>query len=138
MHAGQQRVFSHFLALCAGISMLITNLNILKSCRNVLKSGVALYLPLKRKHELTLLLHRWGKSLNEIRQEIKEAEDLRLKKWSKDHERRLQEEEAATKTPPEASTNRPTPAQRKIGRKDSSPVKVTETSFLPEPILIIP
>ena len=73
-------------------------------------------------------LCRLGKSLNEIRQEIKEADRLRLKEWSEEQEKRLQAEEAATasakETTSRAPTGRPTPALKKTIRKDNSPVKV--------------
>ncbi|KAF9654262.1 ATP11-domain-containing protein [Thelephora ganbajun] len=68
-----------------------------------------------------------GKSLNEIRQEIKEAERFRLKQWSEERGKKLQEEEAAAasaqQTSSGASTSGPTPAPRKTSRKDNSPVK---------------
>ena len=77
------------------------------------------------------LFCRSGKSLNEMRQEIKEAERLRLKKWSEEQEKRLREEEAtatSTKgTSSETSTSQPTPVQRKTSRKDNSPVKVLKS-----------
>ena len=66
--------------------------------------------------------------MNEVRQEIKEAERLRLKQWSEEREKKLREEEtaaaAAQDTSSGTSTNRPTIAPRKISRKDNSPVKV--------------
>ena len=73
-------------------------------------------------------LCRLRKSLNEIRQEIKEADRLRLKEWSEDQEKRSQAEETAAasarKTASGAPTGRPTPALKKTIRKDNSPVKV--------------
>ena len=74
--------------------MSIADLNILKRHRNALKSEVALSLPFKHRHVLISPLNRLGKSLNEMRQEIKEAERLRLKKWSEEREKRSQEEGA--------------------------------------------
>lgn len=120
--------------------MLITNLNTLQSYKNALKSEVALPLELWHKRVLISPLLRLGKSLNEIRQEIKEAETLRLKKWSEEREKKLQEEEAvataAEGTSSGASTSRPTPIQKKINRKDNSPVKVAEMPASLESMLI--
>lgn len=118
------------------------NLNILKNYRNALKSEVALPLQVKHKRVLILPSRRLGKSLNEMRQEVKEAERLRLKKWSEEREKRLAEEEetesvAAQETSSGAPTSRPAPAQRKTSRKDNSPVKVTGISSSQEPVLII-
>ena len=63
-----------------------------------------------------------------MRQEIRETERLRLKQWSEERGKKLQEEEAAAAsgqdTSSGASTSRPTPASRKTDRKDNSPVKV--------------
>jgi len=74
------------------------------------------------------LFCRLGKSLHEIRQEIREAERVRLKQWSEEREKKLQEEEAAAASTQEtssgASTSRRTPAPRKTSREDNSPVKV--------------
>ena len=82
-----------------------------------------------------------GKSLNEIRQEVKDAERTRLKQWSEERERKLQEEEAAAasaqETPSRASTTRPTPAPRKINRKDNSPVKVRELVLTRPPLTVL-
>jgi hypothetical protein len=77
------------------------------------------------------LFCRSGKSLNEVREEIKEAERLRLKKWSEGWEKRSREDEgtaASTKeTFPKTSSSHPTLTQRKTSRKDNSPVKVTKS-----------
>ena len=73
-------------------------------------------------------LCRLGKSLNEIRQEIKEADRLRLKEWSEEQEKRSQAEETAAASAEEttsgAPTGRPAPALKKAIRRDNSPVKV--------------
>lgn len=75
---------------------------------------------------------RLGKSLSEIRQEIKDAENLRLKKWSEEREQKLQGEEtevaSAKQTPPGDLGIRPATTQKKTGRKDNSPVKVRTVS----------
>ena len=117
------------------------NLNIRENYRNVLKSEVALPLQVKLRHVLILPSRRLGKSLKEMRQEVKEAERLRLKKWSEERENRLQEEVtasvAAQETPSGVPTSRPAPTQRKTSRKDNSPVKVTVVSPSPKPVLII-
>jgi hypothetical protein len=142
VHTGQQRAFSHFLVLCADISMSITKLNTLKSYRNALKSEVTLLLQPEREHALMSPLRRLGKSLNEIRQEVKEVESLRLKKWSEERKTRLQEEKAAAvaagETQSGVSTSLPTPTQRKTNRNDNPPVKVAENSSPPKQFLILP
>jgi len=83
--------------------------------------------PNSRAH-VNLPFRRLGKSLNEIRQEIKEAESLRLKQWSEERERKPHEEDAiatpSQKTSSGVSTSRPDPAPRRTSRKDNSPVKV--------------
>jgi hypothetical protein len=89
-HIGQYHAFSLFLALCAGSSMSTTNPNTLTNYRNALKSKVTFVHGQASKRVLIYSSCRLGKSLDEIRQEIKEAERLRLKQWSEEREKKLQ------------------------------------------------